>query len=127
MKRNVVFKSFLAMFLIVIVSGFVNVASAATLKFKDTIYRFHDKSWSAYNNILTTIMWMDNDVCYCLDYSRAVSPNSSSYKTKNVSVPAKLKYVVMNGYPNKDLGLGNDDMNYAATQLAVWYFSFLKW
>lgn len=126
MKRNVVFKSFLAMFLIVIVSGFVNVASAATLKFKDTIYRFHDKSWSAYNNILTTIMWMDNDVCYCLDYSRAVSPNSSSYKTKNVSVPAKLKYVVMNGYPNKDLGLGNDDMNYAATQLAVWYFSFSK-
>ena len=123
MKKNVVLKCFCMVFLLIVFFSAFNVANAATLKFKDTIYRFHDASWTASNNILTTIMWMDKDVCYCLDYARAVSKKSSSYKVKNKSVSAKLQYVVMNGYPVKDLGLGNEDMNYAATQLAVWYFS----
>lgn len=124
MEKNVVLKSFLAIFILVLTCSIFNAVDAATLKLNDSIYRFYDKSWSSNNNIGTTKMWMDNNVCYCLDYSRRVSPNSSSYKEKSVSVPAKLQYVVMNGYPNKDLGLGDDDMNYAATQLAVWYFSY---
>lgn len=121
--KNKIFIKFLFIVFIITIISLNGIVSAATLKFKDTVCRFHDKSWSADNNILTTIMYMDKDVCYCLDYARAVSKNSSSYKVQSRTVSSKLQYVVMNGYPSKDLGLGSDDVNYAATQLAVWYFS----
>lgn len=123
MKRNVVIKGFVILFLLMTITCCLNIVDASTIRLKDGICRFHDVSWSSYNDILTTIMWMDNYNCYCLDYARSLSPNSSSYKVKNTSVSSKLQYIVMNGYPAKDLGLGSDDMNYAATQLAVWYFS----
>ncbi len=108
--------TFAFVFLVCQNTSLINAATLST----NLKYIGYDASWSDQNQLVMAPSTMDGNISYCIDYARPLSDKSSSYSVRSTDVSSKLKYVLMNGYPNKDLGLGSKEKNYFATQLAVW-------